>query len=538
MGNRKTRFVPAAAAMDDGNPSSWLATWKHDEPTSSHHRQDDSQQRKSREEPQATAIEVTRYAQDDNECSSHIAKYSSHGSGCDIESAASAHGDTLSNSIALSNRDSTDLDMLSISDSSVQLDLFGLGPIASEFLIRVFHLLLDEWEAVQCGPQSSGSNGQSSSATASQPQPSLPSTSTNSHQPNRKRCRSPNRPDDRSDQGDIPNPLPKKVRPDQSVRKLFACPFWKMNPERYQDCFSKRLARIRDVKQHLSRQHTPEFYCERCFQVFTNKQIHATHVMAAEPCPARPSGKLKGVSNEQRKALSKKSPRWQTAPQQWYTVWNILFGADVRQPDSPYMDFERLRDFDAFVDLCQQRVSAMLAEQLTARVLESMVGIPACERLPALRGIVETGFRSALESFSASSAESAVSGETHTADSAAIRPPWMASSEPALESTISLVDNPPRAGHPPLPTEDGNQVALALPTRQNDPMDSSRVPYQPQLIRGPGLDNIEDLFPGFVEARGDIWMEHVAPDDLTELDGTSGWYVDGDNFDSTFDLGS
>ncbi|KAH8761561.1 hypothetical protein F5883DRAFT_125404 [Diaporthe sp. PMI_573] len=47
--------------------------------------------------------------------------------------------------------------------------------------------------------------------------------------------------------------------------KLLACPFSKLDGNRYHACRKFELRRVKDVKQHISRKHfRPEFYCPRC----------------------------------------------------------------------------------------------------------------------------------------------------------------------------------------------------------------------------------------------------------------------------------
>ena len=324
-------------------------------------------------------------------------------------SVASADSASIVTSMSLD--ESIDSDMLSISQSSSQANLLRHSTAVSEFATKVLLALMQEWTMARGqghGQSSGGNSNQTPAAASSWPSGSTPS-STN-YAPVRKRDRllRDEGDDDPDQQGGL-DPSRKRGKLDEPPRKPFACPFWKMDSLAHQGCFARRLTRIRDVKQHLARQHTPDFYCERCFAVFKQKQTHAAHVMAAEPCRARPLARLEGVSNDQRKALSHKSKRWQNEAQQWYSIWDILFG-EASKPESPYI--EQSRDFDDFVGFCQQRVHAALEEQLTTDLLRSMIGMSNNERRQTLRNVVESGFRSAWESLSAHPAPSALSDES------------------------------------------------------------------------------------------------------------------------------
>ncbi|UNI23876.1 hypothetical protein JDV02_009668 [Purpureocillium takamizusanense] len=332
--------------------------------------------------------------------------------------------------------DSLDSDMLSVSDSSERLDPFGLGPAACEILTGVLHSLLEEWQAwVKNCPQTSRGT-----RTTVSSQPTESSSSMTSPSQSRKRDRSSDEQDEDYPQRGSPGLATKRAKSDDTTRKLFACPFWKKGPSAHQVCFSMKLARIRDVKQHLARKHTPNHYCERCFQVFEQKPSHTAHVMSAESCHPRPLETLDGVTNEQRKELSKKSKRSQTPAEQWYAVWDILFG-DAPRPESPYMDFEQSQDFDSFRRFCSPRVGAVLAEQLTDQVLTAMLETPVSERLPTILQLIESGFRVAWESFVASSAASTEQDATHATGGRSIAnaSPWVprAPTRPLLSTSSS-----------------------------------------------------------------------------------------------------
>lgn len=64
-------------------------------------------------------------------------------------------------------------------------------------------------------------------------------------------------------QGTLKGPLQKGIHQGTSYPerpRLFACPFWKMDPHTHWDCFAKQLTSISYVKQHLTQCHTPAYY--------------------------------------------------------------------------------------------------------------------------------------------------------------------------------------------------------------------------------------------------------------------------------------
>ncbi|KAK4443321.1 hypothetical protein QBC34DRAFT_212214 [Podospora aff. communis PSN243] len=93
----------------------------------------------------------------------------------------------------------------------------------------------------------------------------------------------------RDDAGDDPRQTSeKRLR----VPPSFACPFWKLRPfGNHQGCHRHRLSRVRDVKQHLTRKHTPAAYCQRCFQVFETAAGLYEHIQGVN-CSHIPGSQL------------------------------------------------------------------------------------------------------------------------------------------------------------------------------------------------------------------------------------------------------
>lgn len=118
--------------------------------------------------------------------------------------------------------------------------------------------------------------------------------------------------------------------------QLLACPFSKLDGNRYHGCLKFELRRVKDVKQHISRKHsTPEFYCPRCWHTFPDRVRRDEHVRVAS-CEMKPAPPFEGISDQQREQLKRTVNRGATTVQQWYDVWDILFPGKDR-PSSIYL---------------------------------------------------------------------------------------------------------------------------------------------------------------------------------------------------------
>lgn len=167
-----------------------------------------------------------------------------------------------------------------------------------------------------------------------------------------------------------------------------ACPFLIRDPKEHGDCVSRRLTRIRDVKQHLYRRHTPLFYCERCFFIFDDEYSHQEHVTNAD-CTRDPSTHLMGVSHHQRKQLTLKSNPALSEADQWFAIWDILFPGVVK-PDSAFADSSLSLDMMLFREYAQVHGEAILRSQfLSSEALRSSTS--EAEREPILGEIIRQG---------------------------------------------------------------------------------------------------------------------------------------------------
>lgn len=146
-------------------------------------------------------------------------------------------------------------------------------------------------------------------------------------------------------------------------QQVLACPYWKRDSEKYRACCKLAHKRIRDVKQHLHRRHTPEFYCQRCFETFEDGTRHEIHVASITPC-VRPTGaQLEGLSTTQSRALTRKSDRRLTEEKQWFAVWDIVFPG-INRPGSAYVDLELSEDMISFQEYWENRGHDILIREM------------------------------------------------------------------------------------------------------------------------------------------------------------------------------
>ncbi|KAG7285034.1 hypothetical protein NEMBOFW57_009652 [Staphylotrichum longicolle] len=137
--------------------------------------------------------------------------------------------------------------------------------------------------------------------------------------------------------------------------------------DRHPRCFSKILSRIRDVKQHLTRKHSPEFYCDRCSTIFPNDQSRRRHVNHEAGRSCLPSSQLDGITHQQRVQMSRKSDRKLSEEEQWFVIWDIVFPGR-RRPDSPYRDENISAGLYSFRRYCQTHGPALLDDEMQSMI--------------------------------------------------------------------------------------------------------------------------------------------------------------------------
>ncbi|CAI6091015.1 unnamed protein product [Clonostachys chloroleuca] len=112
----------------------------------------------------------------------------------------------------------------------------------------------------------------------------------------------------------------------------FACPFYKFNPQVYDECKKHRFPRISDIKQHLIRRHSlPPYFCPACWISFMDEQSRIHH-----PCRGEGQYELRpeGLSPEEIQVV--RLIRGGSSEAQWFAIWRRLFPG-YTEPQSPYI---------------------------------------------------------------------------------------------------------------------------------------------------------------------------------------------------------
>ncbi|KAK9771396.1 putative C2H2-type domain-containing protein [Seiridium cardinale] len=119
--------------------------------------------------------------------------------------------------------------------------------------------------------------------------------------------------------------------------RILACPFYKKDSSKYQECHKFGLKRIKDVKQHIYRKHKrPDYYCPKCFNEFNDPRGRDDHVRG-NSCAKCESPHSDMISEDKKKKLAQCFGRSKPIDEQWYAVWDLLFPGR-RKPQSPYME--------------------------------------------------------------------------------------------------------------------------------------------------------------------------------------------------------
>ncbi|CEJ93234.1 hypothetical protein VHEMI08841 [[Torrubiella] hemipterigena] len=124
--------------------------------------------------------------------------------------------------------------------------------------------------------------------------------------------------------------------PQEEASRLFACPFYKLDPCAHAECLHLKLKRISYVKQHLNRRHVKkgDFSCPRCQSSFPTSEQQREHQSKKCHSKRRSWDELGPQATER---LKFRSNRTLSVDGQWYDIWDALF-PDTPQPKSPYLD--------------------------------------------------------------------------------------------------------------------------------------------------------------------------------------------------------
>ncbi|KXH34260.1 hypothetical protein CNYM01_01065 [Colletotrichum nymphaeae SA-01] len=209
--------------------------------------------------------------------------------------------------------------------------------------------------------------------------------------------------DDNSDsEDDATHPRPsKRSKKTQQHIKLLACPFGKMSPSKYSACSRFQLKRIRDVKQHLKRKHTPDDYCNRCLSIFDDEESLTQHVSQPDGfgCQLAPEGRmLDGITHRQSRDLSRKANAELSEEQQWFAIWDIVFPQKPR-PESAYLDSAFAMQVCLFREHCARHAEPLLFQNLRAAGLLDE-GRWAADQEQLLRRVIAESLDSVCDTFS------------------------------------------------------------------------------------------------------------------------------------------
>ncbi|KAF6840742.1 hypothetical protein CMUS01_03839 [Colletotrichum musicola] len=209
-----------------------------------------------------------------------------------------------------------------------------------------------------------GEDGQASSSANSSLWTPAPSGGSRGHAPSSRALKRKRADDD--DQGSRKSrDLPSKGVSHCS-HKLFACPFWKLNPVNHRTCFnSNAYPRLADVKQHLRRKHVfcKDPCCQKCCRQFSNKAELRLH-LTTETCEYLTRNYEKGIVPEQHRELSKRAPSESSEEGAWFLMWDIVF-PDKGRPSSAYIDSELSEDANSMLEYFKRHGERAYCEEAT-----------------------------------------------------------------------------------------------------------------------------------------------------------------------------
>ncbi|KAI0184976.1 hypothetical protein EV127DRAFT_442895 [Xylaria flabelliformis] len=118
----------------------------------------------------------------------------------------------------------------------------------------------------------------------------------------------------------------KKIRVSNNTGGL-ACPFYKMDPWKFDRCLTYKLTKMSYVKQHLLRYHDAP-HC------ISNKAGRDRQTGAQDCQQSQYTVYI--MTAKQKREIQRATGRKITCEGKWYQVWSILF-PDAKKPDSPFV---------------------------------------------------------------------------------------------------------------------------------------------------------------------------------------------------------
>ncbi|KAK1481851.1 hypothetical protein CTAM01_13786 [Colletotrichum tamarilloi] len=290
---------------------------------------------------------------------------------------ASRHDDLADESDSLS----YDSDFLSMSEVSDEVNITPLSKDDPLYIVlkNVGDTLFNECQPQTRGGTAGSADGPASAFLSASTRIQGPPSSSGQQFGREKRKA--------EDQPGSEQVVAKRQRQERKHEVLLACPFWKSDPISYHECSRRKLKRVRDVKQHLNRCHTPKHYCQRCLRLFTNDNALREHVSAEGgwTCSRSDSDTLNGISHEQSRRLHQRSTPSTSDECQWFAMWEIIFPGKHR-PRSAYMDHEISEDLAAFQEHLDSRAGPALHEALESRGF--IPGLTTEEERQLVQGVI------------------------------------------------------------------------------------------------------------------------------------------------------
>jgi len=173
---------------------------------------------------------------------------------------------------------------------------------------------------------------------------------------------------DENDSGDGTDKKP-SPQPGKKTQRL-ACPFLRRNPLAHKNCLNIKIKRIRDLKQHLRRAHyPPKFYCPVCLKEYALQDPWEQHIQSrqCQPPAQKPERNNNVVSKEAQYMLSQRANRKQSEREQYYTIWDGLFGEDTPRPLNPHLGDMVEEALNLVSDFWRNKASEMIPPLLEAR---------------------------------------------------------------------------------------------------------------------------------------------------------------------------
>ena len=147
-----------------------------------------------------------------------------------------------------------------------------------------------------------------------------------------------------------------------------ACPFYKLNPDRYKKCPLRHdLQSIEDVTRHLRLHHTEPRYCPICRQSFEKAADRDEHLQArtCEPCESRD---VDGLDAQQKRQIVKRDKVYLGERRRWERIWDTIF-LDHEPPRSPYLDNGIGHELSMVRDYWNSHGKDMILQHMASRAL-------------------------------------------------------------------------------------------------------------------------------------------------------------------------